>query len=181
MVPELFIPDPLDPHWETMAAATYPHARHSTAMLMANAKVLVAGGEDFDPEGKAEVFSPAYLFLPGPDGDPAPRPKIGFAPTAVGYSSDFSVILTSDSPVPVEAIEKLSFLRLGSVTHGFDMDQRFVPLEFQIDTVQLNALIVTAPADGSYAPPGYYMLFLISDDGAPSIAKYVKLTPPPSP
>lgn len=177
--PELFDPNELIPLWRTMATAEYPHARHSTAVLMADGTVLAAGGEDFDPENKAEVFSPAYLFVPG--GGDAPRPEIGFAPTAVPYDTNFSVILTSESPVTVEDIEKVSFVRLASVTHSFDQNQRYVPLTFEIDTAHFTALIVEAPADGSYAPPGYYMLFLISDDGVPSIAKYVRLTAPVTP
>ena len=48
---------------------------------------------------------------------------------------------------------------------------------------------MTAPANRNAAPPGYYMLFLINDQGVPSVAKFVKLeeggplggcgTPPP--
>ncbi len=97
------------------------------------------------------------------------------------YGSNFSVILSGASEVPLAEIDKVSFVRLGSVTHGFNMDQRYVPLEFQVDPAQLSTLIVEAPADANLAPPGYYMLFLISDDGAPSVAKYVQLIPPPAP
>ncbi|MEE9130905.1 MAG: galactose oxidase-like domain-containing protein [Phycisphaerales bacterium] len=53
-----------------------------------------------------------------------------------------------------------------------------MPLVFQVDSSQTNALIVEAPADGNIAPPGYYMLFLISDDGVPSVAEYVRLYDP---
>ena len=79
-------------------------------------------------------------------------------------------------------IEKVTLLRLASVTHGFDMDQRYLSLPFQTDPVRSNGLTVEAPENGTFAPPGYYMLFLISDDGAPSKrAKYVRLYEAPSP
>ena len=50
-----------------------------------------------------------------------------------------------------------------------------MPLEFEPVPGQLSTLTATAPPNGTYAPPGYYMLFVISDDGVPSIAKYVRL------
>ncbi|MEE9130932.1 MAG: galactose oxidase-like domain-containing protein [Phycisphaerales bacterium] len=167
---EWFDPNEPLPIWRKLAAMELGRADHSTAVLLADGRVLSAGSDG----GTAEIFSPPYLFW----GDP---PKIGFAPTGVSYGTNFSVMLSSGSPVPVEEIDKVSFLRLGSTTHSIDMDQRYVRLEFQVDTLQPNALIVEPPANASYAPPGYYMLFLISDDGVPSIAKYVRLTAPITP
>ncbi|MER3484079.1 MAG: hypothetical protein C4332_13915, partial [Meiothermus sp.] len=38
-----------------------------------------------------------------------------------------------------------------------------------------NQLTVTAPASGTVAPPGYYMLFVINANGVPSAAKMVKI------
>ena len=35
-----------------------------------------------------------------------------------------------------------------------------------------------APPNGNVAPPGYYMLFLISSEGVPSVARFVRLLPP---
>ena len=67
-------------------------------------------------------------------------------------------------------------MRLAWTTHCFDQNQRYVPLVFEVDqAAQAPTLIVEAPTDGTLAPPGYYMLFLISDDGVPSVAKYVRL------
>ena len=179
MAAEWFDPDPLDPHWEQLAVMVRPRGHHSTAVLLGDGRVLVCGGDDhLDPEfgtsKSAEIFSPPYLFQAG--GGLAPRPKIGYAPTAVHHGTSFSVILSSGSPVPPEAIAKVSFVRLGSVTHHFDQNQRYVPLVFQADPSSLYNLIVQAPPNCNLAPPGYYMLFLISDDGVPSVAKYVQLT-----
>ena len=99
----------------------------------------------------------------------------------MAYGTNFDVYLSTGSPVSRNEIEKVTLVRLGATTHGFDQNQRYMSLPVQIDISRPNALVVEAPANGTYAPPGYYMLFLISDDGAPSIAKYVRLFEAPSP
>ncbi|MCH7847867.1 MAG: DUF1929 domain-containing protein [Planctomycetes bacterium] len=63
-------------------------------------------------------------------------------------------------------------MRLAAVTHAFDQNQRYVPLTF---TVIGNNIEPDAPVNANDAPPGYYMLFLVSNDGVPSVAKYVRL------
>jgi hypothetical protein len=66
----------------------------------------------------------------------------------------------------------VSLIRNGSVTHGVNMDQRFVPLTFTQGTGGLN---VQAPANANLAPSGYYMLFIVNSNGVPSIAPFVRL------
>ena len=66
----------------------------------------------------------------------------------------------------------MSLIRLGSVTHAFDMNQRFQWLTFTRDA---GGLIVKAPTKFVRTPAGYYMLFLIDGNGVPSVAKLVKV------
>ena len=63
-------------------------------------------------------------------------------------------------------------MRIGSVTHNFNMSQNYVPLTFQVVTGGMN---VQAPANANLAPPGYYMLFIVTTDGVPSVAPIVNL------
>ena len=70
-------------------------------------------------------------------------------------------------------IAGVSFIRLGSVTHAIDMDQRLVPLAF---TVGSGSLSVQAPANANLAPPGHYMLFIVDANGVPSIAKIMRIS-----
>ena len=168
---EVFDPNAPEPMWTPWAEMTIPRVHHSSAVLLHDATVLACGGDGY---ASAEIFSPPYLFKNG--NEDADRPLIGYAPTDVPYGNLFKVILSSGSPVGAAQIGKVSFVRLGSTTHGFDMDQRYVPLNF--DVHDALGLEVKAPANGNLAPPGYYMLFLISDDGVPSIAKYVRLYEP---
>ena len=48
------------------------------------------------------------------------------------------------------------------------MDQRLVGMSF---TAGSGSLTVTAPPNSKIAPPGYYMLFLINNNGVPSVAE----------
>jgi hypothetical protein len=79
------------------------------------------------------------------------------------------------------SIAKVSWIRLSTVTHAFNQEQRFIPLSFTAGTGGVN---VTFPSSANISPPGYYMLFLLNSAGVPSAAKIVNIggsAPPPSP
>jgi hypothetical protein len=61
-------------------------------------------------------------------------------------------------------------MKPGATTHNFDQDQRYVPLAFSSGPDYVD---VTPPPNANVAPPGYYMLFLINDDGVPSTASFI--------
>ena len=42
-----------------------------------------------------------------------------------------------------------------------------------------DRLTISAPLDATIAPPTYYMLFLINDQGVPSEAVFVQVALPP--
>jgi hypothetical protein len=74
-------------------------------------------------------------------------------------------------------------MRPGSVTHGFDNEQRSISLGpfSQVN----NVLTVPAPDNTDQArylaPSGYYLLFVVTGTGAsqiPSLAPFVKLVDP---
>lgn len=76
-------------------------------------------------------------------------------------------------------------IRLASMTHSTDTDQRSVGLVFtQSPIINGHTWSVTAPADADIAPPGYYMLFVLRDKShsssgttmIPSEAKIVRLS-----
>jgi hypothetical protein len=73
----------------------------------------------------------------------------------------------------------LTLVRLGSTTHQFDMDQRFLDLgcfwPSGSDSSGRPLLSVNGPPDANQAPPGYYMLFVLSEAGTPSMGHYVKV------
>jgi hypothetical protein len=56
----------------------------------------------------------------------------------------------------------LSLVRLGSVTHAIDMNQRFIPVPFTGSGATLTA---TLPAEPGVCLPGHYMLFALTAAG----------------
>jgi hypothetical protein len=68
----------------------------------------------------------------------------------------------------------VALIRAGSVTHSVNFDQRYVDLPF--DRAK-GGLTTRIPSRASVAPPGWYMLFLVDDDGVPSVARWVHVTP----
>ena len=168
--------DPTTGQWSVMAHMQTTRQYHSAALLLPDARVLTGGGgrcalcEEIGYHAQnAEIFSPPYLFKDDGSGDLAPRPVIGSAPQALSYGYTFSI----DS-VDAESIAHVSLVRLSSVTHSVNMEQRLIPLTFTASSTFLN---VAAPAHANIAPPGYYMLFVIDDSGVPSVAEFVQISP----
>ncbi|BDZ41999.1 hypothetical protein GCM10025865_12980 [Paraoerskovia sediminicola] len=159
--------DPETGEWTTVAVP-HEHARlyHSTALLLPDGRLMVGGGGTPGPRNYTDVefFSPAYLF----DGDePAVRPEVTSVPDTVGYDGVFDVSVDGD-------VSRVTLVRNGSVTHGFNNDQNFQDLAFARDG---DTLTIETPADGTYAPPGAYMLFVFDEDGTPSVADIVHIDP----
>ena len=141
---------------------------HSTSLLLPDGRVLHAGsggatlpnGQPAPDQKNAEFYSPPYLFQ-------GARPTIASASTSISYGSSFTVG-TPDAA----GIAKVSLIALGSVTHAFDMNQRFMWLTF---TRSGSNLAVKAPSSPNIAPPGYYMLFILNAAEVPSKARIVQL------
>jgi type 1 glutamine amidotransferase len=159
--------DPDTGNW-TEVAVPYAHARlyHSAALLLPDGRVMMGGGGAPGPRNYTDVeyYSPSYLF----NGDqPAPRPVINTAPAKIGYNGSFAVNASG-------TVSRVTLVRNGSVTHGFNNDQNFQDLAFSQSGSTVN---ITAPVNGTYAPPGSYMLFVWDAAGTPSVAKIVKIDP----
>jgi hypothetical protein len=152
--------DPATGKWSTMDSITVYRGYHSTALLLPDGRVLSAGGEQTG--ASAEIYSPPYLFK-------GARPSITSAPSSVKYGQVFQVA-TPDAA----NISQVTWIRLSSVTHSFNQNQRLNHLQFAQTTGGLN---ITAPANANLAPPGHYMLFLVNGNGVPSVARIVQITP----
>jgi hypothetical protein len=63
-------------------------------------------------------------------------------------------------------------MRLSATTHGFDMEQRILKLNFTPTTGGFN---VQAPANANLAPPGYYAVHIINSAGVPSVGAVIRI------
>ena len=94
--------------------------------------------------------------------------RITGAPTAIVLGQQFLI----DVP-GAAAITRVTMIRTGSVTHSFNMDQRFLEPKFERIGNQLN---IYAPVNLNRAPPGKYLLFVIDAQGVPSIGRILSFT-----
>jgi hypothetical protein len=86
----------------------------------------------------------------------------------VSYNASFTLSVSSAAP-----IAKVTWIRLSTVTHATNMNQRMNYLSF---TATGSTLTITAPANANLAPPGHYMLFVVDANGVPSVAKIIRVS-----
>jgi hypothetical protein len=158
--------NPATEKWTMLSSASVPRLYHSSAVLLPDGRVVTNGGDNITD---LEAFSPPYLFK-------GARPTLSGVPAHMGYGQRWSV----QSPDAAD-IRKVTLIRLPSVTHAFDQNQRLNVLQFTAGT---GAIDITTPANGNLAPPGHYMLFAINSNGVPSMGAFVRISadaPPPPP
>jgi len=156
--------NPATGDWSTWASNAVTRVYHGTSLLLPDGRILNSGSGDgagVTDEHNGELFSPPYLFR-------GARPVIARAPLSIRYGQSFSVA-TPDAGRVVRA----SLVRLGSVTHAFDQNQRFLELELRRSA---GGVTLTAPEGATLAPPGHYLLFLLNSYGVPSVARIVRLS-----
>ena len=161
--------DPATNSFSSAGSNAFPRLYHNVQLLLPDGTVALTGGNPQQGvfEGHIEIYQPSYLF--NSDGSLATRPSIAAgAPTSITYGQPFTL------PTPDAAsIASVVLMKAGSVTHSFDMDQRYVGLTFAAGA---GSLTVTGPPDSNIAPPGYYMLFLVNKAGTPSVAAWVQVS-----
>ncbi|HEX6884035.1 MAG TPA: galactose oxidase early set domain-containing protein [Planctomycetota bacterium] len=150
--------------WQTMAPGASPRTYHSTAVLLPSGKVLTGGGQSstFD----YQVFAPPYVLSRA-------RPRVVSAPPVLPWSSlDPSPRTVVFAALPAgEAVTRVVLVAPGSVTHHFDASQRLV--ELQVVDATATSVSFLGPSHRAQAPRGYYMLFVVTASGIPSVASWV--------
>jgi hypothetical protein len=161
--------DPATGAWTKMASMTEHRLYHSAAALLPDGRVLSTGGgrPKADNGGTdhltAEFYSPPYLFS-------GARPTVTSAPSEASHGASIT-ITTPDAA----GITKVTLIGLTTVTHSFNMGQRFSSLSFSNVG---GSLVATIPANPNLLAPGYYMLFILNGAGVPSVGRMIRILPP---
>ncbi|MQL69290.1 hypothetical protein Taro_001614 [Colocasia esculenta] len=186
--PVLYRPaEPAGLRFMTLTPTAVPRMYHSTANLLPDGRVLVAGSNPhyfyhfrgpFPTELRLEAFSPEYL---SPDRANL-RPTIVSAPEKVRYGETFQVDVEVE--LPVVGVVEVNVASAPFASHSFSMGQRLVklnvspaaPLPDGGSPLHHYRIGCTAPPSGNVAPPGYYMAFAVNQ-GVPSVARWVQIVP----
>ncbi|GFE89875.1 PA14 domain-containing protein [Steroidobacter agaridevorans] len=140
---------------------------HSISLLLPDGRVLVGGGGAPGPQNNlnVEIYNPPYLY--DASGQRAEQLRITAAPAEIDIGEIFDVDLDKATN-----ISRVTMIKTGSVTHSWNMEQRFVELTFAQNGSQLR---VQAPTRAADAPPGFWMIFALDQLGVPSHARIVKV------
>jgi hypothetical protein len=173
--PALYNPyKPAGARFQTLAGSAIPRVYHSTANLLPDGRVLVAGSNThqfytlaglFPTELRIEAFSPPYLG--------ANRPNFATAPGGLKYGAAFTATVKAPGANHIE----LNLASAPVVTHSFAQGQRLLQLETGAPVAAAGGAVTVAskaPTSAAVAPAGYYMLFAVAD-GKVGNAAWVKI------
>ncbi|GAA3447051.1 hypothetical protein Pve01_74580 [Planomonospora venezuelensis] len=142
---------------------------HAEGLLLPDGRVLSMGSDPLfsDKDGsvpgvfdqRVEIYTPPYLH----NGEQRPVITGGPQELLPGHRFGFK---TPDTG----RIREMRLMRPSAVTHVTDVEQRSVKLDFR---AARTGVIVTVPRNPALVPPGWYMLFAVTENGTPSQARWV--------
>lgn len=156
-----------------LAETTIGRGYHSGSLLLPDGRILVFGGDplyaDKDNttpgkfEQRIEIFTPPQLFR-------GERPIVNASNQnlqSVGRGQQISMGIAAG-----QTVKTARLIAPSSTTHVTNIEQRSIAA---IVTQSDSRLSVTLPADEASLPNGWYMLYVVSEQGVPSFAEMVQI------
>lgn len=163
---EIFDPRNPGAGWVEGPNMKYVRTYHSSFLLLQDGSVL-GGGAPPDANPPA-VYTPHERFFP--EYFDMLRPVISNAPASINYGGNFTI-----STPNAADITEVVLLRAGAVTHGYNMSQRGI--ELVIAGLGAGTLDIEEPPQANLAPPGWYLMFILSSSLVPSLGRWVRVAP----
>jgi hypothetical protein len=172
--------------WKPLNRTTIPRLYHSTALLLPDGRVMVAGSAPNDPtsfsdasfktERRVEYYYPPYLT----SGRERPAILEMSRSDWTAYNTTLSILITVEPTCTANPDELVQFsvIQPGFRTHSTGHGQRMVWLTSQVIPGHYGAdtlcFVLVTPPTPEVAPPGWYLLFA-NCDGIPSVAQWVQI------
>ncbi|KAJ8518572.1 hypothetical protein ONZ45_g4373 [Pleurotus djamor] len=158
-----------------MPTSSIPRLYHSVAILLPDASIMIAGSNpnpdfitdvDFPTEYRMEFLSPPYMAVP--------RPSFTGLPASLDF--DQPTTLNVDLPPGTKKVT-VALIDLGFATHTVHMDHKFVELRSTLSR-DGKTLRITGPANARLFSPGPGFIYVVTDQGVPSVGKRIMIGPP---
>ncbi|CAG8509583.1 14818_t:CDS:2, partial [Dentiscutata heterogama] len=175
--------DPKAPHgsrFTRMAEAKYIRVYHSTATLIPDGTVFVAGSNpneqycdvcEYPTEYRVEIFTPPNLL----NGTPRPIIKSiegmtvfnSIIPIQTTYGETVKILIDLDDPT---AEITAALINHGFATHSQHMSARYVSLQIKSQTLTPSgyAIEVILPPHPNIMPPGRHLYIYVLNKGTPA-------------
>jgi hypothetical protein len=140
---------------------------------------MVCGGEDRTCD--YQIWDPWYLTggLYRPENitvqDAFGNPISQDLPSQIGYSATTFNAFWTNTPGVGVSVDKVVLMRPSSLTHHDDAGQRYIELTVDVGPTPGLSIKFKGPPSRNVVPPGWYMLFLATNQGVPSNAFWVNI------
>ena len=161
----VFTPEIYNPNTQTtkeMDKAYFRRNYHSSSLLLADGRILTAGGDVWN----AEIFYPPYLFAKNINNKTilAKRPEITKVDKEFKRGDVIDINIKGD-------VSKVTLLSTGSTTHAQGSESKFRNIDFT--KVSDNEIQFKLDSNPNILQNGNYLLFVLDSKGTPSKGKIV--------